>query len=82
MEGSAEVKRLIWRMLQESILDGCNLSRMVVVKMERTRPCGFRLGCVLEVKVTVCTDGLYVGKNGRTLQFFYSGNWMDDCVIC
>lgn len=40
------------------------------MKMEKSRRSGLRLGYALEVKFTGCTDGLYVGKKGRTLRFF------------
>lgn len=40
------------------------------MKMEKSRLSGLRLGYALEVKFTGCTDGLYVGKKGRTLRFF------------
>lgn len=53
------------------------------MKMERSRPHGFRLGYILEVKLRVCTDGLYVGKMEELIDFFTPViGWIDDCVIC
>lgn len=51
---------------------------MVVVKMESR--VGFWLGCFLGVNLIGYIYGLYVGKMGEFLIFYFS-NWMYDCVI-